>query len=963
MIIRRWSLFFFILLSHISLLAQQFGGNPPSLRWRQINTDTARIIFPAGLDSQAQQVAAIVHRLSRTTLSTIGDRQHKINIVFQNQTTISNGYVGLAPFRSEFELNPEQNSLELGSLPWQEMLAIHEYRHVQQYNNFRTGLSKGLYYLFGEGGQEFANSLAIPNWFWEGDAVFQETLVSDQGRGRLPYFFNGYRGLAAAGKRYTWMKLRNGSLRDLVPDHYPLGYMLVAYGRQRYGADFWRKVTKDAAGFRGLFYPMQSAIRRNSGVSFSRFRQDALDWFHVAAAHAGAGEMTVQGGADADLYARGHRHFAGDALQAQFIGHDSLFYAGTSYRRIPGFYIRSAGGTHRIGNMAVSLDNYYSANGAAVVYAAYETDPRWNWRTYSVIRVLDLATGKERRLQGRTRYFAPDISVDGQRIVAVDQAVDGRCSLHLMDAATGVSRHVIPNTDSLFYTYPKFAAGGAIATAVRNGKGLMSLALIDTVTGRPRYILPFSGQTIAFVQVRGDTIWFTASREGKDRVYGWSGGQLFRVRLPHGEPAAGQYGFSGRDGQYAWTDYTAVGQLADTAGYAAIAGLEKLSPGDWVQPLATQGIGVLEEGAAHLLDSIHAGSYAETKYGGSFHLLNFHSWRPYVSDPDYTFSLVSENILNTLQSELYLTYNRNEKYKQVGVDATYGGLFPWLDAGVDYVFDRNGLSRRFGRVYWNEVNAYAGASIPLNYTHGASFTSLQLGSDLVHTQQYFTGAFKDSFVNNHFTYLRSYLSVANQQQTAAMQIYPRWAQTLYLHYDRSVTASIPANQFLASGYLYLPGLDWTHSLVLGAAWQGRDANNRGGFSDGFPWARGYSTANFYRMWRFAGNYHLPLLYPDWGLWNIVYFTRVRANGFFDYMKAQDFASNGALVQAPFRSYGAEVYFDTKWWNQLPISFGIRYSRLMDPDIEGRGPNQWELILPLNILSQGYSSRSLRPNSQ
>jgi len=55
-----------------------------------------------------------------------------------------------------------------------------------------------------------------------------------------------------------------------------------------------------------------------------------------------------------------------------------------------------------------------------------------------------------------------------------------------------------------------------------------------------------------------------------------------------------------------------------------------------------------------------------------------------------------------------------------------------------------------------------------------------------------------------------------------------------------------------------------------------------------------------------------------------------------------------------------VYFDTKWWNQLTISFGIRYSRLLDPDFGGRGPNQWELILPLNLLSQGYSGHAMKP---
>ena len=122
--------------------AQQFGGNPPSLQWKQINTDTARIIFPTGIEKQALEVSSLIHKLASTTVKTIGDRTTKINIVLQPLPTTANGYVSLGPFRSEFFLTPRQNSFELGSLPWHKTLALHEYRHVQQYSNFRRGLSK-----------------------------------------------------------------------------------------------------------------------------------------------------------------------------------------------------------------------------------------------------------------------------------------------------------------------------------------------------------------------------------------------------------------------------------------------------------------------------------------------------------------------------------------------------------------------------------------------------------------------------------------------------------------------------------------------------------------------------------------------------------------------------------------------------------------------------------------------------
>lgn len=169
--------------------AQTFGGNPPAIKWNQVNTPEAKVIFPYGMDSTGRRVADIIHRMNKLTQYTIGYKQKQISVVLQNQTTISNAYVGLAPFRSEFYLMPEQNSFDIGSLPWVDQLAIHEYRHVQQYNNFNVGLSKGLHVLFGEGGQALGNDLSVPNWFFEGDAVYNETLVSKQGRGRLPFFF------------------------------------------------------------------------------------------------------------------------------------------------------------------------------------------------------------------------------------------------------------------------------------------------------------------------------------------------------------------------------------------------------------------------------------------------------------------------------------------------------------------------------------------------------------------------------------------------------------------------------------------------------------------------------------------------------------------------------------------------------------------------------------------------------
>src|SRR5664279_5422336 len=329
---KRFYFYLFTCCILVNARSQIFGGSPPSIRWKSMHTIPANIIFPSGLEQEASQVAILVSALSRTTLSTIGGRQKPVDIVFHNLTTISNGYVQLAPFRSEFELTPPQNSFDLGSIPWNQTLAVHEYRHVQQYNNFNVGISKLFYILAGQDGLAFANNLSVPNWFWEGDAVFQETLVSKQGRGRLPLFLTGFDALWLSRKNYSWMKIRNGSYRDYTPNHYPLGYMLVAYGREKYGNDFWARTAVEAAAFKGLFYPMQSAIKRNSGISFDSFHTKALDYF----------QMQLPGKAYSSslaLYGKENHHFVGDELFPQFTDSSQLVFLNSSYRLPPEFVV------------------------------------------------------------------------------------------------------------------------------------------------------------------------------------------------------------------------------------------------------------------------------------------------------------------------------------------------------------------------------------------------------------------------------------------------------------------------------------------------------------------------------------------------------------------------------------------------------------------------------------------------
>jgi hypothetical protein len=920
--------------------AQEFGGNPPSIKWKQINTPAAKVIFPNGLDSAGLRVANIVQQMNAIIQPTIGFKQKQISIVLQNQTTISNAYVGLAPFRSEFFLTPEQNSFAIGSLPWTEQLAIHEFRHVQQYNNFNVGVSHIMKIIFGEGGQALANDLSIPNWFFEGDAVFNETHVSEQGRGRLPYFLEGYRALWAAGKDYSWMKLRNGSDRDYTPDWYPTGYMLVSYGRDKYGDDFWRKVTHDAAAYKGGFYPLQRAIKKYSGRSFVEFRKEAFDFYKQQFKEEQKGQDNVN--------LKGH--FVADLEYPAYVNDNSIIYMKSTYNHIPVFVSKTGNKETKIAVRDFSLDNYFAYRNGKIVYAAYRPDLRWNYRDYSELMLLDVKTGREHRLTKDTKYFAPDFSPDGKTIVAVKEGTDGRCEINLLNAANGSLLAVIPNKEKLFYTYPKFYGDGQLVSAVRNVLGQMSLALIDIKTGDAKYLLPFSYQPIVFPVVKNDTVYFSATTGIDDKLFALSlkTNKLFGLKNPNVGGAVGNYQPTISDTKFAWVGLTAVGyQVNEVAKkdmqWAPIA--DNALPGT----LPDFGISALKrDNSTNLVAKIKNDSLPITKYKKSHHLFNFHSIIPDFNDPNYTLSLAGENVLNTLQTNLSFTYNRDEGYKDFGFDAIYGALFPYLSAGADYIIDRRGFYNG-GNIYWNETELHGGLELPFNLTRGKHSTFLQIGSDLYYSQTNFEQNYGNGLNNTSYAYLNNYIIFSNSIQQAKQNIYPRLAQTISLNF-KSAVSGITSDQFLASGYFYFPGIFINHNLVFNVAHQQKDRNEAIDFSNDFPFSRGYQAENFYKMNKAGVNYHFPIAYPDAGLANTIYFLRIRGNAFYDYTNASDYFSNGKSFKGTFRSTGAEVYFDTQWFNQSSITFGFRYSYLIDQDTFGpQGRNRFELIVPVTVF--------------
>ena len=614
----------------------------------------------------------------------------------QNQTTIANGYVGLGPYRSEFYLTPAVNNFDQGSVAWGDGLAIHEYRHVQQFNNFRNGISKLMGTLFGEEGYALAINASVPDWFYEGDAVYHETILSRQGRGRLPLFMNAYPSIWKADKKYSWMKLRNGSLKDYVPDHYSLGYLLVNYGYEKYGLDFWGKVTRDASAFKGLFYPFQKAIEKHAGVKYQTFRNAALEYYkdltHELSSQPSppVGRSVVSEGEGLRESAVGNvlpvnENYVTNTMFPYQVSGDSLLYLKTSFRHRPAFYIKDATGEHRLRVRDISIDQQFSYRNGKIVYAAYEKDARWGWRDYSVIKLLDIHTGQQQTITQRSKYFSPDISASGDKIAAVEIAINGKSELHILDATTGEVKNKISSAEVILFTDPKFIGEDSVVSAVRLLDGRMALAIINLISGSSIRLTPPSFNVVGFPCVSNNIIYFTASYGGNDNVFAIKLDDQKIYKITNGP--LGNYFVNVGAGKITWSAFTAEGYQLQQQDEASVV-WEPVSMNVAEELTAAYPVSQTNKISEILSGNATKRYFPVSNYKKGTRLLNFHSWRPYYEDPEFTFSLYGQNVLNTMETELYYLYNQNENTNAVGFNAVYGEWFPYLSAGTQYTFNR-----------------------------------------------------------------------------------------------------------------------------------------------------------------------------------------------------------------------------------------------------------------------------------
>ena len=919
------------------IAAQVFGGNRPSTKWYQIKTDSLRIIFPKELESQARDISKSGHWILQHQ-NKLGHRHKNISIILQNQTTIANGYVGMAPRRSEFFMMPELSNIELTSIPWHLQLSLHEMRHVAQFNNFNKGIARSMGWLLGEQGQALGMNAIIPNWFWEGDAVNQETQFTGQGRGRLPFFFNGYRSLWLENKNYNFQKLRSGSFKHYIPDHYQLGYLMVQYGENKFGNQFWKNVTHRALKLQSPVYSFQHAIKQESKLNYRKFVRNAFDFYKDSF-------DLDKDNRNNELITQKERNNVITYEYPYQMEDGSLLALRSSYRNIPQWVkINESGEVKKLRVKDISQQSYYSYKNNMVVYTAYETHPRWGWENYSVIKLWDINSDEVRQITTKTRLFQPDISSDEKKIVAVHSGTDMKSSLTLIDAATREINY-LPNNDDYTYTFPRFTDNNAsLITAVRNAKGLMGILKIDINSAKTDTILNFSNVPIAYLYLNDDKLFFTAPDRDRDALFmlNQTSKELFKVKtLPNG---VYQANYQSKSDRLIWVtqniDGIHIGK--DSLSTLNLQKIDQLQKLDLLYAATKSNQDYLE-----IQDTLPDRNNVKKRYQTSAHILYPHSWRVSVFEPDYGLQISSDNVLNNFKSEINYNYNVNETSHTVGTNLIYGGWYPQLYAGVSHTWNRNLTEKPDTIKRWNESSIKAGMILPFTFVPGKTIHRINLNAGVQFDDIQYTGNAAKLYQNESFHFQSTSFSWVHQSQQARQQIFPNWVQSFRAQYRSTINGEY-GNQIYMNAGLYFPGLLKNHHIVFFGSIQNRDTLRGDLFSNNMPFSRGYNAVNLPRAFRWSVNYHFPLFYPDFGIGHILYFMRVRANVFYDFTESRSLRTGRTFA---LRSAGGEMFFDTKLWNQFPASFGVRYSRLLDNDLinSNLDPNQFELVIPMNIF--------------
>lgn len=917
----------------------QTGQDPASLKWRQINTENFQLIYPDYYEAQAQLLAQKLEKVYAYASFTLHHKPASISILLHTQTVVSNGLVAYAPKRSEFYTTPNQS---IYPLDWLEQLAVHEFRHVVQIDKVNSELPRILKILLGEQGTALVFGAYLPWWFIEGDAVVTETALSNFGRGRLPSFLMDHRAQVVEKGRYSYDKAYLGSYKDFVPNHYQLGYYLVAGSRQRYGAGLWDKVLTRVGSKPFSFTPFNTALKRETGLNKVQLYNSVFD--SLASVWDGQYKKAP---INQDVISPGSKTYTNYTFNHWLNDRELIAYR-TGLNKIPAFVKLDLNGNEKvIHHPGIIFDESIDYRGEWVVWSEQVSDLRWSHSGRSLIRLLNVKTGKMLTLNPRYKAFSPSISSNNDRIAVVEADFSSNYFLTVYNIVSGEVICRIQTPDNNYFFSPQWIDDQHLLAIVLTSEG-KRLARFNFENGDYEILVNRELGNIKQPKIQGNQVYFIASYTGKDALYVLNMEtreitQLYTPRFGAAYPAINN------SGKVVISDYTSDGYRVIRPGILESKKINELEPEKYelAKAMAQQEMGIPNLSAS---DTIRHDS---EPYSKMRHLLNPHSWAPVFVDPyQYEFypgvSVMSQNVLGTAETVLGYRWYSSEKTGQFYAHYIYKGWYPVFDFEFNYgkrasqynlvtEYTRNGqvVSRDTTqeRYTWKETRFRATSRLPLNLSRGKYFRLLQPQIRYEFTRQIGDHSTPDGFPDGNYQSLSYRLYFHQLMRKSYQDVLPNFGFVLDGSYYYSPFGSKDLGTLKGvQSILYLPGVLPNHGTKLFAGTQQRTNGDHYSFSDIIRFPRGWAKTGTKDLSVLAVDYELPLLNPDFSIGGLAYIRRINATVFYDRAFLTRYNYQDGKPVSTFNqqiaSYGVELMGDFNFLRfYAPVKLGIRTSYL------------------------------------
>lgn len=477
--------FIFISLLYVNANAQfsLTGNDPAAVRWRQMETENFRLIFPKGEDSLARVYGTELEearlRIARSSGYLIGQSyKGKMPVVLHSRYVLPNASVTWAPKRMDiFTVNDPYEPM---AMPWVRNLAIHEGRHAAQMQFGADRGNKALHWFFGEmAAGAFAGIYPGPA-FLEGDAVVAETALSRSGRGRQASFLEYMRPAFDCGDRRDYYRWFYGSNKNYTPDYYRVGYMLIAGTRVFFNDPLFTQEYFDRVVRKGWLFNLQKTVKAASGKSFKESFRTIEEKFQQLWNIEAALREPFMPSRQISRTPRRHTEYNGSVFDGNS-GIYSLKYGMAT----PNCLVRldPNGKEKRIRSFAsYTSDLFLDSEGQRIFWSESVAGRRWTLGGSSRIRYVELSKpGKVHNLTKKGRYFNPAPAEDGKVIAATEYPYAGGSRIVLLDVADGTVRKSFTAPDSLQFTESAWIGDRLFAAGLsENGMGIYEVTGADS---------------------------------------------------------------------------------------------------------------------------------------------------------------------------------------------------------------------------------------------------------------------------------------------------------------------------------------------------------------------------------------------------------------------------------------------------------------------------------------------------